>query len=107
MMRKKYKLSLTFFFILSGMVSATRTMAQDSIVLKFNYPQKIHAIVKFNPIPILWGPLLYTGEYRLLSEFTTSKRQSTQIGVGHHGPQEPGFGVRWRGGGVATFTLSE
>ncbi len=60
-------------------------MAQDSLILKFNYPQKIHAIVKFNPIPILWGPLLYTGEYRILSEFTTAKRQSTQIGVGYLG----------------------
>ena len=59
--------------------------AQDSLVLKCNYPQKIHAIIKFNPIPILWGPLLYTGEYRLLTEFTTSKRQSTQIGFGYLG----------------------
>lgn len=68
-------------------------------MLKFNYPQKIHAVIKFNPIPILWGPLLYTGEYRLLSEFTTSKRQSTQLGVGYLGKSliyklfEDSFGI--------------
>ncbi len=87
----------SLFFLLLFLVSTSK--AQDSIVLKFNYPQKIHAVIKFNPIPILWGPLLYTGEYRLLSEFTTSKRQSTQLGVGYLGKSliyklfEDSFGI--------------
>ena len=79
-MKRHYFLVLFFLFLFHH-----EGLAQDSLVLRFNYPQKIHAIIKFNPIPILWGPLLYTGEYRLLSEFTTSKRQSTQIGVGYLG----------------------
>jgi hypothetical protein len=80
------KLFLTrFFFLILFMCLTLSVRSQDTLVLKFNYPQKIHAIIKFNPIPILWGPLIYTGEYRILSEFTTSKRQSTQIGVGYLG----------------------
>ena len=78
----KKQLLITFLSCLFFMATVR---AQDSIVLKFNYPQKIHAIIKFNPIPILWGPLYYTGEYRLLTEFTTSRHQSTQIGVGYLG----------------------
>lgn len=84
-MSRKFKLSLILFLFSLGIIFPSKIFAQDSLVLKFNYPQKIHSIIKFNPIPILWGPLLYTGEYRLLSEFTTSKRQSTQIGVGFLG----------------------
>ena len=84
MKRKKIAFVFSFFFVWVFLFSA-KIFAQDSLVLKFNYPQKIHAIIKFNPFPILWGPLLYTGEYRLISEFTASKRQSTQVGVGYLG----------------------
>ena len=67
------------------MLLTGKGFAQDSLILKNNYPQKIHSIIKFNPISILWGPLYYTGEYRLLSEFTTARHQSTQIGIGYLG----------------------
>jgi hypothetical protein len=90
------------FLFLFVILQSTTSLAQDSLVLKFNYPQKIHAIIKFNPIPILWGPLLYSGEYRLLSEFTTAKKQSTQIGIGYLGKGaffklfEDSFGITGR-----------
>ena len=64
---------------------SVRSFAQDSIVLRFNYPQKIHTIIKTNPFAAISGPLLFTGEYRLLTEFTTAPHQSTQLGVGYLG----------------------
>ncbi len=98
-MKKNRKFFIPLFFFLLGVTLSGNLLAQDSLVLTFNYPQKIHAIIKFNPIPILWGPLLYTGEYRILTEFTTAKRQSTQIGVGYLGKSliykqfEDSFGI--------------
>ena len=83
-MGKRSRLTFILVIVLSAFFSK-RAICQDSIVLRFNYPQKIHAIIKFNPIPILWGTLVYTGEYRLLTEFTTAKRQSTQLGIGYLG----------------------
>ncbi|MFH0894261.1 MAG: DUF3575 domain-containing protein [Bacteroidota bacterium] len=60
--------------------------AQDT---KPSFPLKkfsgISQLVKINPLPILWGPIMYTSEYRLNSEFTTSHTQSMEIGFSYLG----------------------
>lgn len=48
------------------------------------YPQQ-PAIIKTNPFAILWGPIFYTAEYKLLLEMPTSRRQSFQVGLSYLG----------------------
>src|ERR1035437_7424203 len=51
----------------------------------FKSPQEFRKIYKTNFMPILWGPVPYSAEYRLLYETAVSHTQSFQIGVSYLG----------------------
>ncbi len=40
-------------------------------------------ILKTNPLAILWGPIPYTAEYRIVAEITTGRTQSEQFGISY------------------------
>ncbi len=65
-------------------VSQTREDTLKQAVKKL--PAKVpRNIVKFNPLPILWGPIPLTAEYRILREITVGKQESMQVGVSYLG----------------------
>ncbi|MBN4049677.1 hypothetical protein JYT36_00455 [Bacteroidales bacterium AH-315-N07] len=41
---------------------------------------------KTNPLPILWGPIPFTSEYRLIYETAVSYDQTTMFGISYLGP---------------------
>jgi hypothetical protein len=45
----------------------------------------ISQLIKINPLPILWGPIMYTSEYRFNTEIITSHTQSMEIGFSYLG----------------------
>lgn len=45
------------------------------------YPQPM--LLKTNPLAILWGPIPFTSEYRVVAEITTGRTQSSQIGISY------------------------
>lgn len=45
----------------------------------------VRNIIKFNPLPILWGPIPLTSEYRVLREITIGEQESVQVGVSYLG----------------------
>jgi len=47
--------------------------------LRKAHPMGFNEVLKTNPLPILWGPILLTGEYRLTYESVTSPKQSWQV----------------------------
>ncbi len=42
-------------------------------------------LIKSNPLAILWGPIPFTAEYRIVAEIPTSRTQSTQVGISYLG----------------------
>jgi len=69
-----------------GIVSAF--VDGDTIRIKSGPPPKKEyplqpLILKTNPLAILWGPIPFTAEYRLVAEITTGRRQSSQIGISY------------------------
>lgn len=44
-------------------------------------PQPYSLVLKTNPLPILWGPVFFTSEYRFINEFVVAPNQSSQIGI--------------------------
>lgn len=78
--------SLSLFLAVSvcwGSLNAQEVVNVDS--LKKYPPQPITNVVKFNPLPILWGPIPLTAEYRILREIPIGMQQSVQIGVSYLG----------------------
>ena len=51
-------------------------------------------ILKSNPLPILWGPIILTNEYRLIYETPLALRQSAMIGVSYLA-KGPFFDLIW------------
>lgn len=43
-------------------------------------------VVKTNLLPIAWGPIPFTGEYRLVGEAVTGAKQSGQLALSYLGP---------------------
>ncbi|HET6245120.1 MAG: hypothetical protein H0V01_14130 [Bacteroidetes bacterium] len=54
--------------------------AQETIKRPVN-PQPFSVVFKTNPLPILWGPVYFTSEYRIVNEFVVGPNQSSQIGI--------------------------
>ncbi len=93
--------------LLSLICSASICMAtkKDSIPSKIISPQRPNYVFKSSPFPILWGVIPFTAEFRWICEFTTTPKQSSQIGISYLGKspvfsvveayaraQNPGFG---------------
>jgi hypothetical protein len=52
-------------------------------VKKQYYTQPL--LLKSNPLATLWGPIPFTGEYRLMAEITTGRTRSAQAGISYLG----------------------
>jgi hypothetical protein len=86
-MTKRY---YVFVLILLGLSLAAIAQVGDTIRLrdtnafKSSYvPQPL--ILKTNPMAILWGPIPFTAEYRMVAEITTGRKRSAQIGISYLG----------------------
>ena len=60
----------------------------DTIRLKkIEKPKKIYPqqpiLIKTNPFAILWGPIPFTSEYKLIVEIPSSRKQSIQVGISY------------------------
>ena len=42
-------------------------------------------LIKSNPLPILWGPIPFSAEYRFVVEITSGRTQSDQVGISYLG----------------------
>jgi hypothetical protein len=52
---------------------------------KFEKMHPVSGVIKTNILPIIWGNIPYTAEYRLLGEFMTTRGQSLSIGASYLG----------------------
>ncbi len=63
----------------------------DTIRLKVSAQKKISSyprqpiIIKTNPSAILWGPILFSAEYRVMVEMPSSRTQAMQFGISYLG----------------------
>jgi hypothetical protein len=71
------KLAVIFLVLFSFNVHSQERL--DS--LKEKNPQKVRNLFKTNPLPILWGPIPYTSEFRFLVEIAVKPYQTTQFGI--------------------------
>ncbi len=79
---------IKYFILISLMLNCVNANAfedGDTIRVKPSVPKKVYPIppliLKTNPLAILWGPIPFTAEYRLVAEVTTGRKQSSQIGI--------------------------
>ena len=83
---KQIKYHVLFLFMLNA-IFVYSNLVTDTIRLKLKPLKKekeFHKqplLLKTNPLAILWGPIPFTAEYRLISEITTGQRHSEQIGI--------------------------
>lgn len=66
--------------------------AQDSIREKPISPQRVNTVIKTNPLPILWGPVPLTAEFRIVREITVATNQSMELGFSYLG-KSPLFSI--------------
>lgn len=69
------------FFIFTPFASK----AQQDSLLKIEAQKGQKQILKTNPLPIMWGNIIGTAEYRLLYEMPVSLRQTLMLGVSYLG----------------------
>jgi hypothetical protein len=67
---------LVILLLISSIVKA----GQPADTLKKESPQKVRNLFKTNPLPIIWGPIPFTSEFRFLIETAVKPFQSTQYG---------------------------
>ncbi|MCE9538067.1 MAG: hypothetical protein K8R85_02460 [Bacteroidetes bacterium] len=78
---------IKYFILISLMLSSVIASALDGDTIRIKPPvqKKVYPtpplILKTNPLAILWGPIPFTAEYRLVAEVTTGRKQSSQIGI--------------------------
>lgn len=75
-------------FRVSSLCHAQEATPTDTVKKKsFRQPikQPVGNIIKFNPLPILWGPIPFTAEYRILREIPIGEDQSIQVGISYLG----------------------
>ncbi len=65
---------------------------RDSISTRIISPQRPNYVFKSSLFPILWGVVPFTAEYRWVCEFTTTPKQSSQIGISYLG-KSPIFSI--------------
>lgn len=85
-MNSSYALSILLFVCMSLSVFAetdTIRLNTEGKVKKQYYLQPL--LLKSNPLAVFWGPIPFTGEYRLLTEITTGRTRSVQFGISYLG----------------------
>jgi hypothetical protein len=58
---------------------------KDSLKIRPLSPQPVSYIIKTNPLPIIWGSVPFTSEFRVLQEIPVALFQSSQIGFSYIG----------------------
>jgi hypothetical protein len=58
---------------------------EEKVNKKPFFPQLYSNILKTNPLPILWGPIPFTSEFRFVNEIVVAPQQSSQIGISYLG----------------------
>src|ERR1035437_4574955 len=79
-MNSKLIFLILFLNLLYGIASA-----QDSVKTKPINPHGVTILNKFNPLPILWGPIPLTAEYRYVRETVIAAKQSLMVGISYLG----------------------
>jgi hypothetical protein len=74
---------LFFILIILTYCASAQTVKRqnETINEKPVFPQSISLILKTNPLPILWGPIPLTSEFRLISELTVAHNQTNSIAI--------------------------
>lgn len=72
-----------FKIVIVAFLFITSSFAQDSIKKPLEVPQYVRPILKSNPLPLLWGSIPLTSEWRIMGEIATSRYQASQIGVSY------------------------
>ena len=66
-------------------IIASAVVDGDTIRMPVPAPKKAYplqpVLLKSNPLAILWGPIPFTAEYRIVAEITTGLKQSSQVGI--------------------------
>lgn len=77
---------LALFTIACAFLSAYNAFAgNDSLKLRPLNPQSVRHIIKTNPLPLFWGSIPYTSEFRFIQEVPVALFQSSQIGFSYIG----------------------
>lgn len=79
---KTIKVILLTFLILS---SCSILFSQQPFNKLNNDIEKRAIVIKSNPFPIIYGPIPFTNEFRLVGEMVTSRNNSVQLGVSYLG----------------------
>lgn len=83
------KIQKALFFFMAITVSIHFCTAQshfsDSLIQKANeeYPLEYTAVLKTNPLFMLWGSIPLTAEFMALYEFVSAPQQTSQIGLSY------------------------
>ena len=75
----------SFLFCVFFIVIPFASTAQQDSLLKIEAQRGQKQILKTNPLPILWGNIVGTAEYRLLYEMPVSLRQTLMFGISYLG----------------------
>lgn len=80
-----HRIAFKYIFLILIVLTVTcYAKAQDSIA-RPECPQVLKPVFKTNILPILWGTIPFTSEYRFVTEIPVGQFQSTQIGISYLG----------------------
>ncbi|MCF8298519.1 MAG: hypothetical protein K9J13_13310 [Saprospiraceae bacterium] len=86
MQKRKFQiLIILIFFQLSVYSQFNNSSKKDSIYDKKLNPFLYGDIIKTNPLPIIWGVIPFTSEYKLIYEMVTQPKQSISLGASYLG----------------------
>lgn len=76
---------LLFLMVKPGAFAQVDTIRLNtgSKVKKQYYKQPL--LLKSNPMAVLWGPIPFTAEYRIVAEVTSGRKRSAQLGISYLG----------------------
>lgn len=71
---------IKYLLLIVACIGCGDVFAQTDTVPKIQNPQRVMTLLKTNPLPILWGPIPLTAEYRFIVEEVIATNQSLQVG---------------------------
>lgn len=81
--KKIQVLIILIFLQLSAYSQISNSNTKDSIYNKTKNPFRYNDIIKSNPLPILWGSVPFTSEYKIIYEIVNQPKQSISIGASY------------------------
>jgi len=79
------KLIIRIIFVLTIALTSNKVYAQNPDTTKTVNPQTPNRVFKTNPLRVLWGPIPFTSEFRLVVEQTIHPKQSFLLGLSYLG----------------------